>query len=813
LRYLGVITPTDIILMVDSFSTLSKSNVPANHMHFATTYHFTDNYSTNHVTVQKERHPKDTTIMSYSKPSQRSIRSSPSKTQERSHARKLNAEYEESGNSYDNFKLIKAQWTTQSQPERLGHPEKVIAYLQQIQRAKLIQPFGCLLALDEKSFNIIAFSENAPEMLMAISSVVPTVDDDAPKIQIGTNVESIFSGPSVAALHNALKLDDVSSLNPIIVQCKTSSKQMYAIVHRSIGCLVVDFEPVKHTEFPFIATRTSQSYKHAAKAVSKVQSLLGGSMQILCNTVVKEVFDLTGYDRVMAYMFHEDAHGEVIAEVTKPGLEPYLGLHYPATDIPEAARLLYMKNKVRIVYDCRANSVKTIEAKGLPFDISLAGSTLRTPHSCHLEYMENMNSIASLVLAVVINGNREGDDVKPEEPPKELKSRRLWGLLVCHHGSPRYIPFPVRYACEFLVEVFAVHVKNELLLEKQIREKSTLDVQTMLSDMLFHDASPLSIISGSPNIMDLVKCDGAALLHGDRVWRLCITPTEPQIRDIASWLSEVHMDSTGLSTDSLVDAGYPGAASLGDKICGMAMAKIGPNDIVFWFRSHTAADIKWAGAKHDPSDQNDSRRMHPRLSFMAFLELVKMKSKPWNDYEMDAICSLQLLLRDRMNGDPKPTRAAGLDNLQIDDIKLDCLDKLHMVTSEMVHMAEATSPLILALDVNGLLNERNQNNAIKSAKDSCLLSQEAGTLFLYLKKDGLAELQTVTEEMSRLMERTTAPIFAVDANGLVSGWNLKLVELTGLTVEETVGRHILTLVEQSSLPVVQRMLYLALDGM
>ena len=69
-------------------------------------------------------------------------------------------------------------------------------------------------------------------------------------------------------------------------------------------------------------------------------------MQIICNIVVKEVFDLTGYDRVMAYMFYEDDHGEVIAEVTKPGLEPYLGLHYPATDIPEAARFLSKKNKV-----------------------------------------------------------------------------------------------------------------------------------------------------------------------------------------------------------------------------------------------------------------------------------------------------------------------------------------------------------------------------------------------------------------------------------------------------------------------------------
>jgi phytochrome A len=139
----------------------------------------------------------------------------------------------------------------------------------------------------------------------------------------------------------------------------------------------------------------------------------------------------------------------------------------------------------------------------------------------------------------------------------------------------------VRYDCEFLAEVFAVHVNNEFLLEKQIREKSILDVQTMLSDMLFHEASPLGIISGTPNIMDLVKCDGVALLHGDKVWRLRMAPTEPQIRDIASWLSKVHRDSTGLSTDSLVDAGYPGTASLGDRICGMAMAKIAPNDIVF----------------------------------------------------------------------------------------------------------------------------------------------------------------------------------------------------------------------------------------
>nr|CAB3452730.1 unnamed protein product [Digitaria exilis] len=655
----------------------------------------------------------------------------------------LNAEYEESGNSFDYSKLVEAQRTAPS--EQQGRSEKVIAYLQHIQRGKLIQPFGCLLALDEKSFRVIAFSENAPEMLTTVSHAVPNVDDPS-NLGIGTNVRSLFTDPGATSLQKALGFADVSLLNPILVQCKTSGKAFYAIVHRATGCLVVDFEPVKSTEFLSTPAGALQSYKLAAKAISKIQSLPGGSMEALCNTVVKEVFDLTGYDRVMAYKFHEDEHGEVFAEITKPGMQPYLGLHYPATDIPQASRFLFMKNKVRMICDCRARSVKIIEDDGLSIDISLCGSTLRAAHSCHLQYMENMNSIASLTMSIVVNENEEDGEPKPEQPPQQQK-KRLWGLIVCHHESPRYVPFPLRYACEFLAQVFAVHVNKEFELEKQIREKSILRMQTMLSDMLFREASPLSIISGSPNIMDLVRCDGAALLYGDRVWRLQTAPTESQIRDIAFWLSEVHRDSTGLSTDSLQDAGYPGAASLRGMICGMAVAKITSKDIVFWFRSHTAAEIKWAGANHDPSNKDDNRRMHPRFSFKAFLEVVMMKSLPWNDYEMDAIHSLQLILRDTLKDAMKPTQTSGLGN-QIGDLKL----------------------------------------------------------------DGLAELQAVTSQMVRMVETATVPILAVDAHGSVNGWNQKAAELTGLRVDEAIGRHILTLVEDSSVSTVQRMLYLALQG-
>ncbi|KAG2260362.1 hypothetical protein Bca52824_079656 [Brassica carinata] len=82
--------------------------------------------------------------------------------------------------------------------------------------------------------------------------------------------------------------------------------------------------------------------------------------------------------------------------------------------------------------------------------------------------------------------------------------------------------------------------------------------------------APLGIISQSPNIMDLVKCNGAALLYKDNVWKLGTTPTEFHLQEIASWLSGYHTDSTGLSTDSLHDAGF--LRVLGDSVCGTAAA-------------------------------------------------------------------------------------------------------------------------------------------------------------------------------------------------------------------------------------------------
>ncbi|XP_077214566.1 phytochrome C isoform X2 [Tasmannia lanceolata] len=618
----------------------------------------------------------------------------------------------------------------------------VSAYLRRMQRGQLIQPFGCMIAVEEHTFLVLAYSENAPEMLDLAPHAVPNIEQqDA--LTIGTDARTLFRSPSAVALQKAASFGEVNLLNPILVHCRNSGKPFYAIMHRIDVGLVIDLEPVNPADVPVTAAGALKSYKLAAKAISKLQSLPSGNISLLCDVLVREVSELTGYDRVMTYKFHEDEHGEVIAECRRNDMEPYLGLHYPATDIPQASRFLFMKNKVRMICDCTARPVKVIQDKKLAQPLSLCGSTLRAPHGCHAQYMANMGSIASLVMSVTIS---EDDDEASSEEHRQ-KGRKLWGLVVCHHMTPRFVPFPLRYACEFLIQVFGIQLNKEVELAAQLREKNMLRTQTMLCDMLLRDA-PVGIVTQSPNVMDLVKCDGAALYYRNQFWLLGTTPTEVQIRDIAEWLLEYHNNTTGLSTDSLMEAAYPGASILGDAVCGMAAVKITNKDFLFWFRSHTAKEIKWGGAKHDPSDKDgDSRKMHPRSSFMAFLDVVKRRSLPWEDVEMDAIHSLQLILRGSL-----------------------------------------------------------QQDFVSGSK--AIVKAPLGDAEI----QGINELRVVTNEMVRLIETATVPILAVDASGNINGWNTKAAELTGLSVQDAIGMALIDIVEEDSVEVVKNMLYLALQG-
>nr|AHZ63801.1 neochrome [Megaceros flagellaris] len=509
--------------------------------------------------------------------------------------------------------------------------EVITAYLQRMQRGGLTQPFGCVLAV--AGFRILAMSENASEML-----------DIA--VGLGTDVRMLFTPGSTAALEQAVKEEDLSIVNPVVVQSSGGSgKRFYAVLHKTEDILpgmVLDLEPI---EDGGVVTAPMSSSEMAVKPIARIQSLPGGDIGRLCQAVAEEVREITGYDRVMVYKFHEDEHGEVVAEAKQADLDPYMGLHYPSTDVPQASRIMLMKNGVRMIGDATRPPVRVLQSKELLQPMSLAGSNLRAPHGCHAQYMRNMGSVSSLTMSVVIED--------PDDNSSLSGSRKLWGLVVCHHTAPRAVAYPLRCVCEKLMHAFGEQLNTELELAAQLREQHILTTQTLLCDMLRRiRGAPIGIVSRSPNIMDLVKSDGAALFYGGRVWPLGTTPNDLDIEDLADWLlqSSEDMATTGVAfTDSLSEAGFPRAAALGDAVCGLAAARITPNsDFLFWFRSHTAKEVFWGGAEQDPEARDDDTRMQPRSSFKAFLEIVKKKSLPWEEVEVDAVRSLQLILREEL---------------------------------------------------------------------------------------------------------------------------------------------------------------------
>ncbi|KAG5413336.1 hypothetical protein IGI04_000903 [Brassica rapa subsp. trilocularis] len=613
--------------------------------------------------------------------------------------------------------------------------EHITAYLSTIQRGGLVQPFGCLIAVQEPSFRILGLSDNCIDFLGLSLASTSQPNHFTVKGLIGIDARSLFTPSSGVSLAKAASFTEISLMNPVLVHSRTtttaSHKPFYAILHRIDAGIVIDLEPAKSSDPALTLAGAVQSQKLAVRAISRLQSLPGGDIGALCDTVVEDVQRLTGYDRVMVYQFHDDDHGEVVSEIRRSDLEPYLGLHYPATDIPQAARFLFKQNRVRMICDCNATPVKVVQSEELKRSLCLVNSTLRAPHSCHTQYMANMGSIASLVLAIVT---------------KTKNSSKLWGLVVGHHCSPRYVPFPLRYACEFLMQAFGLQLQMELQLASQLAEKKAMKTQTLLCDMLLRD-SVSAIVTQSPGIMDLVKCDGAALYYKGRCWLVGVTPSESQVKELVDWLVENHGDeSTGLTTDSLVDAGYPGAVSLGDKVCGVAAAGISLKDYLIWFRSNTASAIKWGGAKHHPKDKDDAGRMHPRSSFKAFLEVAKSRSLPWEVSEIDAIHSLRVIMRESFT---------------------------------------ISRPVVLS---------SGGNNGVVGGRDA-------------------SELTSFVCEMVRVIETATAPIFGVDSNGCVNGWNNKTAEMTGLGAGEAMGKSLADeIVQEESRGALESVLSKALRG-
>ncbi|MEJ8574356.1 HWE histidine kinase domain-containing protein [Microbaculum marinum] len=473
-----------------------------------------------------------------------------------------------------------------------------------------IQDFGWLLAVSS-DWMIVHASEN----------VAGCFDREAADI-IGLPAAEILGYQTLDRIRKGLSglygTDSVERIFGVEVASKPDTRLDVA-VHFSGSNIVLEFEPAN---FDVDSQYTSQ----VRLMIERLRQ--STDVDSLCNTAAKFVKSLTGFDRVMVYRFAPDDSGEVIAEAAEPGIGTFLGLHYPASDIPRQARELYRRNLLRIISDVNGRTVPVIPGispEGRPLDMSMCG--LRAVSPIHIEYLQNMGVEASMSISILRRGE-------------------LWGLFSCHHYSPLVLSYDVRTAAELFAEMFA------FLLDQQLgdRARAQSAATQALHNKLMADLAEGSTVRDSfeplaTALASLIPCSGiAGWVEGSFVKRGQV-PEKDEFMQLVRFLNTTAPGQI-YSTNALPSV-FAAAANFSSRPAGLMALPVSraPRDYIVLFRNEIAKTIKWAGDPSKPVEYGpNGARLTPRKSFEAWQETVRGQSAPWEEGDLDAAESLRITM-------------------------------------------------------------------------------------------------------------------------------------------------------------------------
>lgn len=346
----------------------------------------------------------------------------------------------------------------------------------------------------------------------------------------------------------------------------------------------------------------------------------------MCDLASKLVKDFLGYDRVMLYKFDENWNGEVIAEAKEEHLESWLGLHYPATDIPQQARKLFLNMGVRVISEITEFSASMIpEISPVSNDIlDLSKSELRAPSAIHIEYLKNMKVGGTLTAAIVHNN-------------------MLWGLIACHHYRPKMVSYQQRLSCKFLAQVFS----TQLGLRSFNSSLQKINNAAVTRNKLVKQMSiKWDIVEGlaryDTNVIDLTEASGAAIFIDGNITLLGETPSENEILALNDWIEGQAGEHELFYTHTLSKL-YPESDSYRNVASGVLYIAItkGNTNKLFWFKPELLKTVSWGGNPNKAIEINSDARLSPRKSFEKWSEEVKGQSLPWQDYEISAAKALK----------------------------------------------------------------------------------------------------------------------------------------------------------------------------
>ena len=474
-----------------------------------------------------------------------------------------------------------------------------------------VQPHGALLAVDPKLLRVVQAGGDTGRIFGA-----------EPFEIIGESIMSLFPADRVARLQSMLNTEDrmIRPMHSFSIVTKKDATTVDTFVYRSGEAVVLELEPTGDNQ--------------PEDALALVQTMLARVQQAetthaFCLGLAEEVRRVSGFDRVMVYRFLHDGSGVVDAEARGEDVESFLGLHYPASDIPRQARELYLNNWIRLIPNARYTPVPILPADdprtGTPLDLS--HSLIRSVSPVHLEYLANMGVVASMSLSIIVDG-------------------KLWGLIACHHRTPRFLSYRLRMACELFAQMASAKLETRVgtdEFEAQLRSKRIHE------DLVTRMSGETDLAEGltryKPNLLDYIPAEGVGLWLDSKYTGLGQTPRPEQVASLVAWLNETAAEGI-FHTDRLPQL-YPPAAEFAEVASGLIALSVSRLREIMYF----GFGPKRSAPSPGPATRISLSRIStggnacpPARAFPHGGEFVRLHSRPWRNVEVQAARTLRLSL-------------------------------------------------------------------------------------------------------------------------------------------------------------------------
>ncbi len=577
-----------------------------------------------------------------------------------------------------------------------------------------IQPHGVLLVVDRHGLNI--------EQVAGDTRFLLGID---PERALDLSVSSLLESDAEAFVNTQLSTD-ASFVAPIIrlgVRSRSGALPLDLTLHAMDRTAMIELEPARRT-----LTSAGDSITQLKTLLAAVQ--LTASVDECCAAAAVALRSATGFDRAMVYRFLPDDSGVVAAEDAGPGLESFLGLHYPASDIPKQARELYRRNWLRAIPD--------IDYKPAPLRpelnrrtrqaIDMSHCALRSVSPIHVEYLRNMGVCASLSASIVCQD-------------------KLWGMLVLHNYSPRHVSADLRVACETFAQILSLHVAAKEQAETSGLRIQARNTREQLVSRL-NGARDIAEVLASWDLLRYVAATGAAVFLNGRLQTVGQCPADADVLDLIRWLNELNRPvfvTEQLSRD------YPPAeryAALGSGLLAVGLSRI-PRDYVLWFRPEIGRTVRWAGDPNKPLKvDRHGARLTPRGSFAEWLQVTRLQSKPWSSVDIEAAEALRVVMLESV--------LKSLDLATRDR----AFEEARAMAQELERrVAERTRQLqALAADLEAA-EDRERRQIARDLHDDLGQTLAAARIKLSSLSGGTAaEIQSRAEEIGQLIDGASAAI-------------------------------------------------------